>query len=326
MTVTYSKYSVLQSICRESFFDFTKEFWEVTVPETPVWNWHIKYLCDEIQKDMELVFKGKDKEHDVLINIPTGLSKSTVFSQMLQAWTFTRMLSIRHICGSHTEDLVLWQSVKCRDIVRSEKYQKCFPEVVIKEGQDAKGEWENTKGGFRLSCTIGGKSPIGRHGHVLTVDDPLDPEKANSRKAINTANRWFDETLPYRAIDISKTPIILVMQRLDVDDPSAHMLKKGGVKHICLPAELTKDVKPPELRVHYVRGLLDPVRRSKKALAELKLGGLRSYSGQQLQNPIPKGGIKLQREWFENKIIKEPPKLASLRICRSWDKSGTEDA
>ena len=35
--------------CRKSFFYFVKTFWDVIIPETPVFNWHIEYLCEELQ-------------------------------------------------------------------------------------------------------------------------------------------------------------------------------------------------------------------------------------------------------------------------------------
>jgi hypothetical protein len=35
--------------CKNSFYYFLRLFWDVVVTEPPVFNWHIKYLCDELQ-------------------------------------------------------------------------------------------------------------------------------------------------------------------------------------------------------------------------------------------------------------------------------------
>src|SRR3954464_11731048 len=85
-------------LCRRSLYKFVQEFWSEIIPEDPVWNWHIKYLCDEIQRDvlrvcklpkqyfegLELPEKGREaKLHDVLVNIPPGTTKSTILSVML---------------------------------------------------------------------------------------------------------------------------------------------------------------------------------------------------------------------------------------------------
>ena len=37
-------------LCRRSLYEFVQEFWDVIIPEDPVWNWHIKYICDEVQE------------------------------------------------------------------------------------------------------------------------------------------------------------------------------------------------------------------------------------------------------------------------------------
>jgi len=72
--------ALVRGICLESFYDFVQVFWHEVVPEAPVWNWHIRYLCDEFQKDAERVFAGKPKRHDTIINISPGSTKSTVLA------------------------------------------------------------------------------------------------------------------------------------------------------------------------------------------------------------------------------------------------------
>ena len=70
--------SILAALCKKSFYEFVIEFWDVVVPEEPVYNWHIKYLCDEIQEMAERVFRGERKKHDLIINIAPGSTKSTI--------------------------------------------------------------------------------------------------------------------------------------------------------------------------------------------------------------------------------------------------------
>ena len=67
-----------RSVCRDSFFCFLKRFWSIVVPEAPVWNWHIEFICNEMQKLAERVFKGLPKKYDLLINVPPGSTKSTI--------------------------------------------------------------------------------------------------------------------------------------------------------------------------------------------------------------------------------------------------------
>jgi len=78
--------SLEAQICRESFYEFVKRMWFEVVPEIPVWNWHIKYLCDELQTVAENQFEGHRREYDLIINIPPGTTKSTICSVMFPMW------------------------------------------------------------------------------------------------------------------------------------------------------------------------------------------------------------------------------------------------
>jgi predicted phage terminase large subunit-like protein len=321
----FTQASLIRSICRESFFDYVKTFWPIVCPQIPVWNWHIPYLCNEVQLAAERVFVSKPKEYDIIVNLSPGMTKSLIFSVFLQSWAWTRMPAARNICGSHTETLVFDLSRKCRDVVGSELYQKCFPEVIVRGDQDAKSYWVNTAGGDRLGCTVGGKSPMGFHAHFLIVDDPIDPEKALSEAEIKNANTWMDNTLPSRKVDKDVALTILIMQRLSPDDPTYNMLEKKGakIKHFCFPAEESDKINPPEVKKNYVDGLFDPVRLSKTTIEEQKLNGLIAYAAQYMQDPLPLGGGMFRREWFRDKVVAHTPN--NLRKVRYWDKAATAD-
>jgi predicted phage terminase large subunit-like protein len=322
----FDEFDVTGSICRDSFFEFVKEFWSVISQEEPVWNWHIKYLCDLFQSAAERVFKGLPKEKDIIVNISPGTTKSTIASVMFPAWVWSRMPQAKTICASHTHELVLDLSRKCRDIVTCEKYQKCFKTITLRDDQNTKGYFANTEGGMRFCCTIGGKTPMGMHAHFLIVDDPIDPQKVVSEAEIKVANNFMNEVLPTRKINKAVTPTFLIMQRLHQNDPSGNRLAKPNAKqavlHVCLPAQLADNVNPPELKANYVGGLMDPTRLSAKVLtdAEAELGQF-AFSGQFRQDPVPLGGgmFKTTRLRFEPL----PSDLKFRKVVRYWDKAGT---
>lgn len=316
------------SICRESFFDFVKEFWDVIIPEKPHWNWHIEYLCEELQIVAERVFEGKPKLYDLIINISPGTTKSTIASVMYLPWCWTRMPTLRSINGSHTYELVLDLSRRSRDILLSKKYQSCFPNIKIKEDHASKHHFGNTLLGTRFCCTVAGKTPTGMHGHIHVIDDPIDPKKAISDAELNSANTWMSETLSTRKVDKAVTPLVLIMQRLAQNDPAGfQMTRPGKKKLICLPAELTEHVQPRELRRRYIDGLMDPVRLSREVLEEFKQEGDYFYAGQFLQHPVPLGGGMFKTEMLhcmENNNVEFPPGLDDFkRIVRYWDNAGS---
>jgi predicted phage terminase large subunit-like protein len=326
---------LVRSVCQDSFYEFLREFWGCFISAQPVWNWHIEFLCDELQNIAERVFEGKPKEYDLIINISPGTTKSSICSIAFPAWLWTRRPDMRCICASYTDKLALDLSRKCRDVVKSEKYRACFPDVKLRVDQDTKGYFANTSGGDRFCTGVGG-SPMGFHAHFLIVDDPIDPQKAISEAELKTCNQWMSETLPSRKVQKDITPTILIMQRLHQNDPTGHRLSwadAGPVKHIKLPAELIhidpkkrrEEVKPLRLRSKYRDGLMDKYRLTRKSLVEAKAAlGNYAYAGQFLQDPVPLGGGMFHTDDLQFAFHDEIPKVFK-RVVRYWDNAGTKD-
>lgn len=322
-TIPINEVELVASICRESFFEFVKEFWDVVVPEKPVWNWHIEYLCNEMQVMAERIFKMEKKNYDLVVNIAPGTTKSLIMSVMFPMWCWTRMRSFRFIGASYSLPLAMDLSVLSRDVLRSDKYRSCFPEIVVREDQDTKTFFKIHGGGFRVAVGVNG-AITGKHSHAIVIDDPLNPQEALSTADMASANHWIKHTLSNRKVDKAVSATMLVMQRLNQDDPTAAFLKQARIRHICLPAIIEfgekSNVKPEELENKYVDGYMDPIRMGKDVLKEEKQKGEYYFSSQFLQSPVPAGG-----GMFKCKRIKvgtPPDKYRSL--VRFWDKAGTK--
>lgn len=313
----------LAELCRRSFFRFIQEFWYIIIPEDPVWNWHIKYLAEEAQEMVKLIEHRRPKKYDLIVNIIPGSSKSTIFTVMLPVWTWVRDQRMRTLTASYSATLSTDHSVKSRDIIKSDKFKALFPQITIKYDQDNKTHYKNNKGGERIATSVGG-TITGFHAHLIVVDDPLNPQGAASEIERKTANDFMDITLSTRKVDKRVTPTILVMQRLHEDDCTGNWLKKrDNIKHICLPGEESKDIKPKELIKKYKDGLLDPARADRKALDELKANlGSYGYAGQIMQTPTPKEGAIWQK-WIIPIERKDLPKL--VKLGTDWDTAYTKN-
>lgn len=308
-----------------------KRFWDVIIPQEAVWNWHIEVMCSEFQKVAERVFRNEPSLYDLLINVPPGSTKSTVFSVLAIPWVWTRMKTARFICGSYAYPLAMDLSRKSRDVIQSEKYNRLFGHIELREDQNTKGYFVNTSGGDRLAVGVGG-SVTGFHAHFILVDDPLDPAQAVSKAELKVANRWMDETLSTRKVDKAVTVTTLIMQRLNQDDPAGQRIKKakeGGqpLRHICLPAEITPAtrhrVRPRSLARKYVDGLLDPARISRSVLEKVRSAlGEYGYAGQYLQHPVPLAGGAFRVDQLT--IHTTAPRM--IKVVRYWDKAGTAKA
>lgn len=304
------------SMCRRSFYAFVQYFWDTIIAEDPVWNWHIEYLCNELQRVGERVKERLPKEFDYfIINVPPGSSKSTIVSEMYPLWCWTIDPTQRFICGSYASTPAEDIAEKCFNIYNSEKFKSLFPKLTVK----AKGGKTHFKNGLRGEryTTSTGSGITGVHAHQKILDDPMSPQIADSEKERDTANKWVSETIGSRNVDANITVTIVVMQRLHDNDTTGYLLKKAGlrIKHICIPAELSSDVKPAELAEFYKDGLFDPIRRSWQGLESTKneLGSY-GYSGQMMQRPSPMEGGLIKKEWFPVVKKAEAPRPTAINF------------
>ena len=334
--------------CRQSLFNFTKNFWEEAgIHETPVWNWHIEELCKELEKIAYRVAAGQDNEYDLDVNIPPGTTKSLLFTVFFPAWCWTKWPWMKFIKLSYSGTLSLEHAETCREIIRSDKYQKYFPELQIKRDKDQKSNfrityWDAIRefwrlGGALFSTSIRG-TVTGMHAHFILIDDPLDPFKSFSAVEIEAANKWIKNVLPTRKINKRVTPTIMIMQRTHPNDPSGQniQLKKQGLrlKRIVLPGYLSDErkrklVKPKRFLQFYDihNGFLDPLRLDSRVLQELELKlGQYGYRAQVDQDPSSPGGMLFNTEGFNQYLGDDFNFDANfIRSIRYWDKAGTTD-
>jgi predicted phage terminase large subunit-like protein len=285
--------------CRRNLAYFLKTFWSVIIREEAVFNWHIEYLCRELQEVGERIIRREEKPYDLLINVPPGSTKSTVATIMFPAWLWANDPTLRIISNSYSSDLSEDHASKSRDVILSDRYGALFPHVEIRRDSSGKSKYDTTLGGERRATSTGG-GITGKHAHVIINDDPQDPRQAESSAYRKQAIERI-KTLSSRKVDKRNTPVIVIMQRLHDDDVSGYLLKQKGesIRHICLPAELSDRVSPAEAKSHYVDGLLDPVRIGREVIAEARTDlGTRGYAGQYGQYPVADGGNIVRREWF----------------------------
>lgn len=313
---TYLKYArspeiLLAEKCRRSLYTFVKTFWHVVATEKAVMNWHIEYICEEVQKVLIRMINREEKQYDLIINVPPGSTKSTIVTQMANAWIWTIDQSIRVMTGSFSATLAADHSSKTRDILQSDLYRQLFPYLRLKDDQNAKSHYKTTKNGERYAIGIYG-AVTGFHFHVQIIDDPINPKESLNEDKRAKAVSFFTDTLPSRKVNKKITPLILIMQRLHTEDPTGYIIKnRDNVKHISIPAEITSKVKPKplELEKYYKDGLMDVVRMPRETLDEAKKEmGSMSYNGQMMQEPVDPSGNLLKLDWFDVVPVHELPK------------------
>lgn len=285
--------------------EFVAAAWPVVEPSTPlVWNWHLNVLCEHVQAVLEGPKREGPWTQNLLINVPPGTMKSLVVSVFAPAWVWLWRPSWRAIFTSANPRVSLRDSVRCRDLIESDWYKKTFlPQWVMAEDQNAKGNFKNSRAGFRLAISVGSKV-TGDRAHAIFVDDPLDAADAPSKTAREAVTFWWDQALANRLGDLKTDTRIVIMQRLHEEDLSGHLLRQGGWEHLCLPMEAS----PAESKTTFlgwsdprkVEGdLLFPARFPPEVLASERARlGSAGYAGQMQQRPAPAVGNRFRRDWW----------------------------
>ena len=156
------------------------------------------------------------------------------------------------------------------------------------------------------------------------IDDPLKPDDALSDSKRTAANQWFNHTLLSRLDDKRTGAILVVMQRVHMDDLTGFLLEQSDQwQRFSLPAIAESDEAIPTWGGHIyhrkIGEVLSPEREPIGVLEALKhqIGGA-AFSAQYQQMPIPPGGAMIKRDWIR-RYQELPVREERLNVVQSWD-------
>ncbi|WP_310062400.1 hypothetical protein [Lysobacter niastensis] len=203
--------------------------------------------------------------------------------------------SKRIICASYGQELSNKLARDTSAVMWSEWYLRAFATRLAQ--RTAAADFETTQRGGRMATSVGGVL-TGRGGDIVIIDDPVKPDEALSEAQRQAANDWFDNTLYTRLNDKRTGAIVIIMQRLHLDDLVGHVLEKEAWEVINLPAIAQEDevwdyatVLGPTQYVRQSGELLHPEREPQDVLDGVRAAlGEYSFSAQYLQAPVPLGG------------------------------------
>jgi len=289
------------------YYKFFRWCWPIISQEEFIPNWHIKKIARRLQYIGLCIADRKKPDYLTnLFSVPPGSTKSSLISQAWICWLWLLDPSIKIMNVSYASDASIKNSFAAKQIIKSEDFQGLFGPVFkqmhgkpLELIRDLTDDWENNFGGKFYATSVTGQATA-FHFHVIVFDDAQNADIANSDSKRVASNRMHDFTFPTRKVNKEITPIIYVMQRFNSDDTIGHVMKKKEpYYYLCLPAELSDAVSPPEMKEYYTDGLLDPVRLNRAVLNKAKsdLGSF-AYAGQYNQAPYPEAGGHIKKEWF----------------------------
>lgn len=287
---------------KRSFFEFFKLATPVLYPGVD-WQypWFYKYICDELQQELERTIRKEQKEHDLIISLPFRSGKSILINVMFPVWAWIVEPSISIISISASEYLATKFSHQSKILLESEWFKKRWKDVKLRADSKSKLDFINTKNGRRTAFGIG-STIIGSGADIIILDDPQSPDDISEASLRNTLQTYTD-TIYSRLNNPGIGFRVLLQQRVAENDLTGELIEMnpGGYKNIVIPAKLTKDVNPPELAIYYDhQGLFWPERFTEKVLQDFE-NTLRpnAYSSQLLQRPSPEEGNIIKREQFK---------------------------
>src|ERR1700687_5876274 len=222
-------------------------------------NWHIEAMALQLQRCID---GGVTR---LIMTVPPRSLKSICASVAFPAWILAHDPSARIICISYSADLAARHARDCRRIMESEWYRRLFPATRISREKNSEMEFVTTAQGYRYSTAIGG-TLTGRGANYSIVDDSLKADEAMSDVYRPGVNESYSRTIYSRLDDKSKDRIIIVQQRLHVDDLVGHVLQRGTWAHLNLPAIAEKDEEIPigrgRFHMRKIGDVLHPERES----------------------------------------------------------------
>lgn len=286
----------LDAILRNDFVCFLEKCLPTLNPGARyLHNWHIDAIAYRLSK----ISSGRKTR--LIVNLPPRHLKSIIISVAYPAFVLGHDPRKRIFCISYGSDLATKHASDFRAIVESDWYRRVFPKTRIARATDT--EIHTTARGFRRATSINA-ALTGLGGDLFIIDDPQKPVDAQSELLRNQLNQWFSNTLISRLDNKQTSAIIIVMQRVHLQDLCGFLLensKEWDVLSLPSIAENEEKIRIASDRF-YCRGRGDILHSAHESSETIE--GLRAimapddFAAQYQQTPVPPGGAMIKKTWI----------------------------
>lgn len=291
---------------RTDFMPFLKQCFNTIYPGNEFQdNWHV----DAIVHCLEESFNGRMPR--LIINLPPRHLKSFIVSVAWPAYVMGKDPTAKIICVSYSDELAKTLARDFRRVVESDWYRRVFTNVKLTKCTET--EAVTDQGGSRYATSVGG-TLTGRGADFVIIDDPIKPEDAYSDKARNGVNDWYKSTLLSRLDDKRRSVLIIVMQRLHVNDLTGFAQAGGGFHRLSLCAIATKEeailLRNGAVYRREPGEVLHCEREDAETLERIRADvGAHNFAAQYQQAPEAPEGTLFKRKWLQ--IVRQPPTIRS---------------
>lgn len=223
----------IKALYRQHFPAFLRfAFRELHPNQTLIEAPYIDMLADHLVR----VARGEITR--LIINMPPRSLKSFATSVVLPAWLLGRDPTRQIISVAGTKELAADFENATSTLIKAPRCRAIFPHLTP---ENRRGDLLLPHGGRRIAAHVGG-TLIGRGADLILIDDPIAPAYVHDTARRNAVRKWFDAEVIQRLNNNTTGAVIVVMQRLHVDDLSGHLLR--GARpwvHLNMPAIATVD-------------------------------------------------------------------------------------
>lgn len=340
---------VEKALAEKKLIEFHRLMWTQIDPKPYKHGWHLEAIAEHL----EALHRREIRR--LLINIPPRHSKSLLCAVSFPAWMWLHDPTVQFMYLSYAHNIAQKDSVKCRDLIRSPKYQAFWGDRYgMKEDQDTKTKFINTYKGQRYCASVDGQV-TGEGADVIGFDDPNNIQQRESEAETEGAIEFYDKTLASRFNDPQRGVLFVIQQRASEKDISGHILSKyqEDFTSLILPLEYEPSriyinkYDPTIDREDYIKGRVcvnelgwkDPRTQDGEILwkeqftpevvAGLKKSlGSYDFASQYQQRPAPKdGGIIPVTQFRRYKVLprEDDIRTISLSIDTAYSEKETSD-
>ena len=312
----------LDMALRTDFVSFIEKVFNAVNPGTPYLdNWHVWAIAWHLEQ----VLLGKIRR--LIICLPPRSLKSIISSISLPAWALGHEPSMKIISVTYSSMLAAKYANDFRLVVNSSWYCQVYPHTRVSRHKDTEIETTFTAGGFRFGTSTTG-TITGRGGDLIICDDPIKSQDVWSDVKREANNELFRNTILSRLDNKQTGAIVVVMQRLHADDFVGSLLESSEDWTVLnLPAIAERDER---IQIgdneYYYRSAEEPLHAEREPLSVLHRirqdMGPDAWAAQYQQDPVPAGGLMINREWLRFHRIEVPEPSYRRRILQSWDTAG----
>jgi len=313
---------LLLYVLREHFLSFLRKcFGQLNPGEIFLANWHLQAIAWQLER----VRRGELRR--LIIEVPPRSLKSVSVSVAFPAFLLGHEPNRKLISVSYSQDLAIKHAADCRAVMLSDWYQRLFPHTRLSATKNQEANYETTQRGYRYATSIGG-TLTGRGGDILIIDDPIKPEDAMSEARREATNAWYSRTALSRLNNKATNAIIIVQQRLHLNDLAGHVRALDDWTVLTLPAIAEVDeripIGPGRFYQRRAGEALHPAREPLAVLETLRRSlGSSVFNAQYQQRPVAADGDIVKWHWFPR--YDQPPPRQRMAIHQSWDTASKPD-